>query len=173
MWYDIDFQKLCRQFLPPVLRSKHITALINVMIVPLVAIYTQFRSLKALTDNRLNITGHVFPLETAMNTACDTTDIYIESTLEDLGVALWWQREGVEPTYFVKESEGQEGVIMTFSAEKEQDKNFVVYVPTDRCTSLESQKLDEFDWYYLTKIKNILDSYKPAGRTYRIELYDK
>lgn len=173
MWYDIDFKKLSRQFLPPVLRSKHMTALINVMIVPLVAIYTQFRSLKTLTDNRLNITGHVLPLETAMNKACDTTDIYIESTLEDLGVALWWQREDIDPTYFVKESEGLEGVIMTFSVEKEQEKNFIVYVPTDICTSLVSQKLDAFGWYYLTKIKNILDSYKPAGRTYRIELYSK
>ena len=52
MWYKIDMTKLVVQLLPPILRSKFLTALMKVLITPFAFIYD---NLLAELKNRLKI----------------------------------------------------------------------------------------------------------------------
>lgn len=47
----------------------------------------------------------------------------------------------------------------------------IVHVPTFLCTSTDKDE-DKYGGRNYNEIKNILNIYKPAGRTFGIELYD-
>lgn len=173
MWYKIDLTKLVVQLLPPILRSKFLISLLCVMIVPLRYLYGKFWSLKEGVDNRLNIAGNVQYLEKALNDAfyLNNHQIYIETPEERerrafmyLGNELqhaekmYLKTEGV-PYYFVKKNESSVPV------------NFIVMVPTFLCTSTNKNE-DKYHGKNYKIIASILSIYKPAGRTFSIELYD-
>jgi len=173
MWYQIDFVKLCTQLLPPILRSRFLVALLSVMIVPLRHIYNEFRALKDTVDSRLNITGNVMYLEKALNEAFYLVDrqIYIETPEERETPTFYFATEKSNGNTFWLQSEG-DGFILTRKGESKVPVNFIVRVPTFLCTSLETRDADKYGWRFLVMIKNILNIYKPAGRTFSIELYD-
>lgn len=173
MWYKVDFSRLAVQLLPPILRSRFLVSLLRVMTVPLRCLYGEFLSLKADADNRLVIAGNVQYLEKALNDAFYLNDrqIYIEtpeereridymyfsSELRDVG-NMHSRAEGV-PSYFVMKDEGPVPV------------NFIVMIPTFLCTSTDRSE-DKYHGRNLKTITGILSIYKPAGRTFGIELYD-
>lgn len=173
MWYKIDFTKLSLQLLPPVLRSKFLTALLGVMTVPLRYVYGRFSTLKTSVDDRLNITGNVQYLEKALNAAFYLREgqIYIETPEErERRCFMYFKGEGQQvqkmwplstgiPYYFVQKDESAVPV------------NFIVKVPTFLCTSADKSE-DKYGGRNYKTIKNILSIYKPAGRTFSIELYD-
>lgn len=173
MWYKIDFTKLTVLLLPPILRCRFLTSLLGVMTVPLRHIYNKFCTLKETVDSRLNITCNVLYLEKALNDAFYLTDrqIYIETPEEEKVPAFHFSSELQVPNYMYLLSEGT-GFVLTNKGESKVRLNFIVKVPNFLCTSLESKDADDYGWRYLSMIKNILNIYKPAGRTYSIELYD-
>lgn len=173
MWYKIDFTKLVLQLLPPILRSKFLTSLMSVLIVPLRYIYGKFCGLKDTVDSRLNTTGNVLYLEKALNDAFYLTDrqIYIDTPEEEESPAFYFASEMQKANMMFLVSEGT-GFTLIRKGESRVLVNFIVKVPTFLCTSLESKASDKYGWHFLTIIKNILKIYKPAGRTFGIELYD-
>lgn len=173
MWYKIDFTKLVMQLLPPVLRSRFLSSLLSVLMVPLRYIYIRFCNLKENADNRLNITGNVQYLEKALNDAFFLTDhqVYIDTPEEEDTPAFYFSSEIQSKNYLFMQSEDNP-FIMIRKGESRVLMNMIVMVPTFLCTSLESKEADKYHWSYLTIIKNILKIYKPAGRTFSIELYD-
>lgn len=173
MWYKIDFTKLVMQLLPPILRSEVLLALLGVMIVPLRYVYDRFCNLKGSVDARLNITGNVQYLEKALNDAFFLKEgqIYIETPEEERVPSFYFSKENQKANIFRRASEG-EGFILRRNGESGIKVNFKVMVPTFLCTSLETKDSDKYHWRYLITIKNIIKIYKPAGRTFSIELYD-
>lgn len=172
MWYRIDFIKLAMQLLPPILRSRFLMSLICVMIIPLRYVYNRFRTLKDSVDNRLNITGNVQYLEKALNDAFFLGDrqIYIETAEEEKGSVFHFEKERQKAKYFYMAGMGA-GVTMQNKDESILQLNFIVKVPTFLCTHLDKSE-DKYNGKNLAVIKKILDIYKPAGRTFGIELYD-
>ena len=172
MWYKIDFTKLAVQLLPPLLRSKFLTALLCVMIVPLRYLYGSFRKLKGNVDDRLNITGNVQYLETALNNAFNLLErqIYI-TTPEESNVRIFYFDAEGHPARILYQEEEEGHFSMWHDNENSMRVNFIVNVPTFLCTSLD-REIDRYHWQNYNIIKNILSIYKPAGRTFGIELYD-
>ena len=65
----------------------------------------------------------------------------------------------------------EKSVTLKRRGESSYKDSFVVWVPTFLCTS-ENTEEDKYGGRNLREIRNLLSYYKPAGRTYRIELYD-
>lgn len=174
MWYKVDLVKLVQMLLPPVLRSKVLLALAKVLIEPLRHVYGLFSAQKEETDEKLSMSGTVEVLERALNREFSLTEgeIYIES-VEDKSRATYFHKkaEGQEPVTLYKEEE-KKPQYTVWSWEVGSTVNFIVMVPTFLCTSLESKEADKCGWANLRTIESVLDTYKPAGRTYNIQLYD-
>lgn len=173
MWYRIDFTKLVMQLVPPILRSEVLLALLGVLTVPLRYVYDRFCALKGTVDDRLNITGNVQYLEKALNDTFFLKDcqIYIETPEGEKTPSFYFSKENQRANVFRRTTEGT-GFVLRQAGESGIKVNFKVMVPTFLCTSLESKGDDRYGWQYLTTIKNIIKIYKPAGRTFSIELYD-
>lgn len=174
MWYKIDFTRFVALMLPPVLRSAFLLSLLKAMTTPLRYIYNRFYGLKEKTDDKLNITGNVIYLEKALNDAFYLTErqIYIETPEEETKrKAFYFKREAQPPVFLYSIPEGGE-VTLGRKDEYFQNLNFIVRVPTFLCTSTESGEEDKYKWEHYMAIRNILDAYKPAGRTFGIELYE-
>lgn len=172
MWYEIDFVKFVVQMLPPLLRSRFLVSFLRVLIVPLRYIHESFLTIKDGTDSKLSITGNVQYLEKALNDAFCLTDgqIRIETPTEKRLPAFYLKKEE-KPRIFRTFQEGT-GYMVLLKGETRQRVNFTVRVPTFLCTSTESKSADKYGWRHYRVIKNILNIYKPAGRTFGIELYD-
>lgn len=170
MFYTFNISKFVKQMLPPILRGAFWLALISVLTAPLRTLYEAFTSYKASTEDKLNINGHVLPLEMALNKACYTDLIYIESTNTRHGTFLYHESENLPSPYLYNEAEGADPLILYFEADAPKDVNFIVYIPQSICTNLEDKVVDAFRWYYLNIVKSLLDRYKAAGTTYEIRL---
>ncbi len=173
MWYRIDFTKLAVHLLPPLLRSKFLVSLLRAMIVPLRQLYETFIELRSKVSNKLNVSANVIYLEKVMNDAFFLHgEIYIESPTGDPRTVLYLKQELQESAIVRKKSEGGADLFIGFKGESTVQYDFIVMVPTFLCTSLESKNADLYGWQRLQTIKNLLSIYKPAGKTYRFELYD-
>lgn len=173
MWYRIDFTKLAIQLLPPLLRGKFLASLIRVMVLPLCYLYMKFSALKDNADSHLCITGNVIYMEKALNDAFFLTSrqIYIETPKEDDTPPFHFISESQKADVIYRQSESTEYFLYR-KGESKVLMNFTVMVPTFLCTSLTAKDNDKFNWQYLSVIRNIIKTYKPAGRTFGIELYD-
>lgn len=158
--------------LPPILRSKVLVAILHVLIVPLQYLFDQFTNHKNAIDRRLDISGNVQYLQKAMNDAffLEDNQIYIITPEEEYRRTLYFESELQPPTMCYMASDG-EPLYFWQPGDSTVKYNFVVMVPTFLCTSLIREE-DEYEGTYLQKIIDILNTYKPAGRTYSIELYD-
>lgn len=172
MWYDLDIEKLGRQLLPPVLRSGVLAALVRVLLMPIRLVYDEFMSQKASTDTVLSTTGTVIKLEKVLNDTffLRNREIYIQTPNEESRLSMYFEKEDQKATVMHLKKEG-EGLTMKRPGESTVKANFMVWIPTFLCTSLEAKE-DRYGGQNLRKIKNILNRYKPAGRTFGIELYD-
>lgn len=171
MWYRIDFTRFVQQLLPPILRSKVMMALFRVFITPLRYLYDKFLVYRDSVSSRLNITANVQYIQKALNDAFYLTDeqIYIETPEEERVPAFYYQEEGQPANYFYKV--GDTPFYIRQPDEDPSIETFIVFVPTFLCTSLDTSS-DKYDGKNLQSIYNLLNYYKPAGRSYRIELYD-
>ena len=171
MWYRIDLTKLVVQLLPPILRSKFLIALLKALILPLAFIYGKLMEHRDNVSEKLDITANVIYLEKILNDAFFLSDlqIYIETQEEDLTNYWHVKHEDAPCKYLHKDS--KTGVILKYKEESSYKDSFVVWVPTFLCTSLDSNE-DKYKGKNLTRIKELLSFYKPAGRTYSIKLYD-
>lgn len=163
--------KLAVQLLPSVLRGGLTVALLKVLTLPVRHIYEQLAAWRKAADRRLGTTANVMYIEKALNDAFYLTEgqIRIEDTeAED---TLFWHRreEGQKACYLYRRTE--KSVALKRRGESSYRESFVVWVPTFLCTSEDADE-DKYGGRNLREIRNLLSYYKPAGRTYRIELYD-
>ena len=167
MWYDVDIYKLAVQLLPPLLRGKVMLALLGVITLPLRFVCNLFVQCRQSTIAQLNGRANVVQLERVLNRAffLKHTEIYIVSG--DELPRLYW--------YFAANENIISGNVLPvelfYENEVSQEPSFIVHIPTFLCTSLDREQ-DKFGGVHLDKIKLLLNQYKPAGRTYRFELYD-
>ena len=172
MWYDLDLEKLGRQLLPPVLRSGVLTALVRVLLVPVKRIYDEFMTLKESTDTVLCTTGTVIKLEKVLNDAffLRNREIYIDTPDEEERLSMYFEKENQKATFVFMKKEAK-ALTIKKHGESTVKVNFTVWIPTFLCTSLDAKE-DLYGGQNLRRVKNILNRYKPAGRTFGIELYD-
>lgn len=159
-----------RQLLPPVLRGAVLLALLRVLIVPLRHLASRFTALRGQTAARLSASACVMDMERAL---CDAFflargEIYIVTPEQRETPVVRYRSEGLA-TFRVPDRSGGGGGLPA-AGEAAADAAFVVRVPTSLCTDPDPA-LDRFGGRYLAAIRTIINRYKPAGRTYRIELY--
>lgn len=171
MWYRIDILKFGRQLLPPVLRSAVLLALLKVLLAGIKSVYELFGAYRESVEERLGTTAQTASLEAALNAAFWLTDgqVRIEADTEEKPDYWHLVEEGAEGEYLYMA--GSAWHTMKLKGEKSYEDSFVVYVPSFLCTSLDESE-DKYGGENLKRIKTILNTYKPAGRTYRIEIYD-
>ncbi len=173
MWYRIDFSNLAGQLLPPILRSKFLSALLRILVLPVRLVYGDFYSLHAIVFAKLNTTCNVMYLEKALNDAffLKERQIYI-STPENISDSNCFhfhdENQPDKPLYLLSERHPRYFYI---NGEKANVVHIIVHVPTFLCTSTNEDE-DKYRGTNYNKIKNILNIYKPAGRMFGIELYD-
>lgn len=171
MWCRIDFTRFVQQLLPPILRSKVMMALFRVFIKPLRYLYDKFLAYKDGISSRLNITANVQYIQKALNDAFFLTDnqIYIETPEEERAPAFYFQSEGQPANYFYMVE--NKPFYLRSPDDVPQSETYIIFIPTFLCTSLDTSE-DKYKGENLQIIYNILNNYKPAGRMYRIEIYD-
>lgn len=162
MWYNVDFIKLARLLLPPMLRTKKLFALLCVLISPLLYVYSLFTDYRKRVTKRLNMSGQVLYLEKVLNDEfyLSKQEIYITGVKHPV---LYLYKKGEQQSIaflYKQEMEGNK-VYVKEESEGNYSGDFIVYVPS----FLNSDS-------YLNTIRTILNYYKPAGRSYKIEVYD-
>ena len=160
MWYKFDTDRFAEQMLPPLLRSKVLLALLRAILRPLRRLLLEFRRFRDNVRQRLNITGQTFSLEEALRRKYGLPygAIYVTDT-KDKQIYLFYDNEARELLYLRKVLEAQTPVFISFSDEGKHDADFIVHIPS----FLKSEE---------EEIRRILEIYKPAGRTYKIQYYD-
>lgn len=160
------------QLLPPILRSPFLVALLRVLAAPFRYVCEQFTAYRATVAQRLCGAAYVQYLEKVLNDAFHLTDgqIYIETPEDEPPV--WWhmKAEGQTPPYLYTRRTGS-GLVMKQGGESSYRDSFIVCLPSFLCTSTDPAA-DKYKGEHLQTVKNLLAYYKPAGRTYRIMLYD-
>ena len=156
------------------LRTGVLVAILQVLIVPLQHLYNRFIANKNATDRKLDISGNVQYLQKALNDAfyLENEQIYIVSgETADKKKYLHFAEE-LQPSFWMYSATEHNKAFLSHEYEISARISFIVMVPTFLCTSTESKDLDEYEWKYLNTIKDLLNEYKPAGRTFSINLYD-
>lgn len=159
MWYDFDIMKYAQYVLRPLLRKKRIFAVISIFLLPLIFIYTLFKSYQKQAVDKLNINGQVIYIEKILNDRffLKNKEIYITDIVGKV-VTLYHRKEEQIPTYLRKRGEGTIKYIQQ-RGEGNYSGNFTVNIPS-------------FLAVYETDIKNLIEYYKPAGRSYVLNIYE-
>lgn len=174
MWYNVDIARLAVQLLPPVLRGSLTVALVRILTLPLRWVASQIAAWREGADTTLGTTAQVASLEAALNRLfhLEYGQIYIDTPeWTDRGTAFYLQCEDQATRYVYALSEKKPSYCI-LQEEDVPEVNFTVMVPTFLCTSTESRTADKYGWRHLSQIKQTINRYKPAGRTYRIMLYE-
>lgn len=174
MWYKIDFVKLVAILLPPMLRSKFFLALLKILVLPLRYLNEVFSKFRSETDDRLNVSANVSVLENALNRLFYLSDgqIYIVSPEEKNRSTYLHIKTEISTPFHLFKSDEKKDIYFIYEHEASAPINFIVMVPTFLCTSTVSKEEDKYGWKHLDAIRNLLNIYKPAGRTFSIILYD-
>lgn len=172
MFYKVDFSKLVVYLLPPVLRSKFLLSLLWVMIEPIRYLYNRFIVLKDGVDSCLSIGCNVQYIEKIINDTffLKNRQIYIDTPEERKRGAYIYMRNELNDLKIYMKGEGV-NLFLVNTDEYPVPVNFIVNVPTFLCTSTDDS-CDRYHGVNKKIIEEILNQYKPAGRTSSIELYD-
>lgn len=160
MWYDFDIIKYAQYVLRPSLRKRKIFAIISVFLLPLIFIYTLFKSYRKQAIDKLNINGQVIYIEKVLNDRffLKNREIYI-TDIAGKESYLYHRSEEQIPSYLHKRSEGAEIKYIQQRGEGNYSGNYMVNIPS-------------FLSMYENEIKNLIDYYKPAGRSYVLKIYE-
>lgn len=160
MWHDFDIIKYAQYVLRPSLRKRKIFAIISVFLLPLIFIYTLYKSYRKQAIDKLNINGQVIYIEKVLNDRffLKNREIYI-TDIAGKEFYLYHRREEQIPSYLHKRSEGAEIKYIQQRGEGNYSGNYMVNIPS-------------FLSAYEGEIKNLIDYYKPAGRSYVLKIYE-
>lgn len=162
MLYNMNVYTLGKQLLPPMFRSKFICSLLYVLLLPVIYVYSSFSLLRSNTDKKLNITP-VIVLEKVLNDACGITGIYIETPDLKTYLSLFLTKEEMPPVFMGKKTEEKMQYIYK-GMEQNAEASFIVKIPRSNDTSVNNA--------HIQTVTETLNLYKPAGKSFRTELYD-
>lgn len=159
MWYELDIIKYAQHVLHPTLRKKKMFALISVFLLPLTYINNLFKKYRKQSVDKQNINGQVIYIEKSLNDRffLKKREIFI-SDIEDTITYLHKRTEGQIPLYVYGQAE-RDKAILKYRDEGSYDGNFTVHIPN-------------FLKEYETDIRNQVNYYKPAGRSFKMEIYE-
>lgn len=164
MWYDIDIFKLGEHLLPPVLRRHRLFALLCVLLLPLRLVASAFKAYRKVCFDKLTVNGRIIYMEKILNDRffLKHREIYIDDLAEDDLILVKRTEAGYPTVYVGKRLETGFGpVYLRKRSEGRLGGDYTVYVPS----FLNKPQ-------YMTAIKNLLDYYRPAGRNYKIKIYE-
>ncbi len=160
MYYRFDVIRFAYQLLPPILRGQVLVALLRILVMPISVLQGQFLAYRNRVNERLRVSVTVQGLEKLLNDALFLTDHQIHITTPPQQT----------PSYYYMKHEGRTGIYVGASGGPflrmsdhyavPTSETFVVHLPT--FLSDENKGV----------ITNLLNQYKPAGRSFRIETYD-
>ena len=160
MWYNVDIYKLGAYLIPPFLRKKRMYAFLCVFLYPFYWLCKMFKDYRKSSLQKLNVNGQVAYIEKRL---CDEfeleyRDIYItDSDALKPNVADMYRNPSVTMVIYPESSE--EKLYLESGDESIKSEDYIVNVPSFLADHLET-------------IKTIVEYNKPAGRTYKINLYD-
>ena len=131
MWYDFDIIKYAQYVLRPSLRKRKIFAIISVFLLPLIFIYTLYKSYRKQAIDKLNINGQVIYIEKVLNDRffLKNREIYI-TDIAGKEFYLYHRREEQIPSYLHKRSEGAEIKYIQQRGEGNYSGNYMVNIPS-------------------------------------------
>ncbi len=160
MWYNVDIYKLGAYLLPPFLRKKRMYAFLCVFLYPFYWLCKMFKDYRKTSLRKLNVNGQVAYIEKMLNDEFEfeNREIYItDSDALKPNVADMYRDPSVTMTIYPESSE--EKLYLESGDESIKSEDYIVNVPSFLADKLEV-------------IKTIVEYNKPAGRTYKINLYD-
>lgn len=160
MWYNVDIYKLGAYLLPPFLRKKRMYAFLCVFLYPFYWLCKMFKDYRKTSLRKLNVNGQVAYIEKMLNDVFEfeNREIYItDSDALKPNVADMYRDPSVTMTIYPESSE--EKLYLESGDESIKSEDYIVNVPSFLADKLEV-------------IKTIVEYNKPAGRTYKINLYD-
>lgn len=171
MWYKIDILRLAWQLLPPVLRCGLTLSLLRALTAPLRELQEGLSEYRSGVVARLVTTANAQNIERALNAVFHLTDGQIRLEVESGDGAAYWhkQSEGVDGVTL--HAAGGAWLMLRYKDEVSYGERTVVMVPTFLCTDVDAEA-DKYEGENLREIRTLLRQYMPAGRTYRIEIYD-
>lgn len=160
MWYNVDIYKLGVYLLPPFLRKKRLYAFLCVFLYPFYWLCKEFKDYRKTSLQKLNVNGQVAYIEKKLNDEfeLENREIYITDSgalkpnLSDL-----YSDASVTMTVYPDNSE--DVLYLESGNESVKSEDYIVNVPS----FLEDQ---------IERIRTLVEYNKPAGRTYKINLYD-
>lgn len=164
MWYEIDFKKLAKHLIPVFMRRAKFIALIAVMLVPFIYIYNLFTEYRLRISDRIDMSGRIQYLEKILNDKffLKNREIFITDISKTI-VYLYHKGDMQEPVYLYKELAKPLSLLyLKNTGEGSYNGDFIVNIPS-------SLNIEE----NLKTIMNLLNYYKPAGRSYRINIYNE
>ena len=159
--------------LPPILRGPVLVAMAHIATNPILTLLDDFTATRKKVSKRIHMTSNVNMLEKVLNDLffLQENQIYITTTLEPLKIYLYPSQTTKTSLYFHGVKELLPPTNIRECKGVSPDPTFIIHIPTFLCTSLDREK-DSYGGKYLTEIYTTLNYYKPAGRAYRVELYD-
>ena len=160
MWYNVDIYKLGAYLLPPFLRKKRMYAFLCVFLYPFYWLCKMFKDYRKTSLQKLNVNGQVAYIEKMLNDEFELENRELYMTDSDAlkpNVADMYRDPSVTMTIYPESSE--EKLYLESGDESIKSEDYIVNVPSFLADKLEV-------------IKTIVEYNKPAGRTYKINLYD-
>ena len=160
MWYNVDIYKLGAYLLPPFLRKKRMYAFLCVFLYPFYWLCKMFKEYRKTSLRKLIVNGQVAYIEKMLNDEFEfeNREIYItDSDALKPNVADMYRDPSVTMTIYPENSE--EKLNLESGHESIKSEDYIVNVPSFLADKLEV-------------IKTIVEYNKPAGRTYKINVYD-
>lgn len=160
MWYNIDLYKFSQHLLPPMLRKKRLFAFLSILILPFVYLVSLFLKFRIQSLNKLNTNGQVIYIEKVLNDRffLKNKEIYI-TDIAGKESYLYCRKEEQIPSHLYQRSEEAKRVYVQQRGEGNYSGNFIVNIPS-------------FLSVYEGEIKNLVDYYKPAGRSFVLKIYE-
>ena len=160
MWYNVDIYKLGAYLIPPFLRKKRMYAFFCAFLAPFHGICKMFKDYRKASLQKLNVNGQVIYIEKRL---CDEfeleyRDIYITDSVSlKSNIADMYSDASVTMAVYPKNSADK--LYLESGEVSAKTEDYIVNVP-----SFLSDKIEV--------IQNIVEYNKPAGRTYKINLYE-
>lgn len=147
--------------LPPHLRKPRLYALLKAMVAPIRDVYTRFTDYSDTVARTLNMNGSVIYLEKVLNDAFFLPDgeIYITDITYTKPVYMHNSDDHFTPSYLYNYDKGR--TVVKNKVEENMEGAFKVNVPA---------YLDQDQ--YIRRIENLVNYYRPAGRQFKIEIYE-
>lgn len=155
MWYDLDYMKFVIGLLPPAIRRPRMLSLAKVLAVPFREQMTDNKSFYNTRLNKLGVNGRVIYMEHELNALYYTDKIYITDNPHRMNVSVYADSE--IPLYLADTV--NDDAVCLYGDLSDAGADFIVNVPQ----SLAGDIID---------LENSVNYYRPAGRTFRIEIYN-